>query len=346
MQTYDVIIVGAGPAGLNCARILANAKLRVLLLEKNSVIGPKICAGGLTHKSYTYLTQLGLPDSLLGKKFTAVVMHTPLNQTRICADECIVATIARHDLGQWQLTQLRSSNVEVQTNARVAAIDLKQQTVTLHTGLSVGYKYLVGADGAISRVRQALGFKSHAVGVGMQYLLPPNTRFADLELFYHDRLFQAHYAWIFPQRDYVSVGCGGNLDSISYRTLLANFHTWLKQQKIELASAKLQSFPFNHAYKGFDFGKVFLIGEAAGLISSFTGEGIYQALISGEEVAQQILTPNFVPEKLQQIVRRKLRHDQLVGFFTKSSFLRKIEFELIALAMKNQKFARKVLTKI
>ena len=45
---YDVIIVGAGPAGLSCAEVLAKGGKSVLVLEKNNEVGPKICAGGLT----------------------------------------------------------------------------------------------------------------------------------------------------------------------------------------------------------------------------------------------------------------------------------------------------------
>lgn len=45
-NSYDVIIIGAGPAGLAVAEELENTALTVLLIEKNSVIGPKICAGG------------------------------------------------------------------------------------------------------------------------------------------------------------------------------------------------------------------------------------------------------------------------------------------------------------
>jgi flavin-dependent dehydrogenase len=50
METFDVIIVGAGPAGLRCAEILATSELSVLLLEKNEKMGQKVCAGGITRK--------------------------------------------------------------------------------------------------------------------------------------------------------------------------------------------------------------------------------------------------------------------------------------------------------
>ena len=45
---FDIIIIGAGPGGLECAIQLNNSNLSVLIIEKNDIIGPKICAGGLT----------------------------------------------------------------------------------------------------------------------------------------------------------------------------------------------------------------------------------------------------------------------------------------------------------
>lgn len=55
MEYFDVIIIGAGPAGLKCAETLGNSKLKVLLLEKNSKIGPKTCGGLMTTIGIKYL---------------------------------------------------------------------------------------------------------------------------------------------------------------------------------------------------------------------------------------------------------------------------------------------------
>jgi hypothetical protein len=49
-ESYDVVIVGAGPGGLSCARALAGSGQRVLVLEKSESLGKKICAGELTAK--------------------------------------------------------------------------------------------------------------------------------------------------------------------------------------------------------------------------------------------------------------------------------------------------------
>ena len=55
MESFDVVIIGAGPAGLKCAETLGNSNKKVLLLEKNSKIGPKPC-GGL-------MTQIGIKNN-------------------------------------------------------------------------------------------------------------------------------------------------------------------------------------------------------------------------------------------------------------------------------------------
>jgi 2-polyprenyl-6-methoxyphenol hydroxylase-like FAD-dependent oxidoreductase len=55
---FDVIIIGAGPAGIACAEALAGSSLSVLLVEKNETVGPKICAGGLTRMAFDF----GIPE--------------------------------------------------------------------------------------------------------------------------------------------------------------------------------------------------------------------------------------------------------------------------------------------
>lgn len=346
MQEFDVVIVGAGPAGLNCAQTLVNSNLRVLLLEKNSSIGPKICAGGLTEKSFNYLLAKGLPENLFNNKLNTVILHTPLNTTTITKQSPIVCTIDRKDLGQWQLSQIQNSNITVKTNARVSKVDLQQKTLAVNNAEEITYKYLIGADGATSIINKTLGIAPKKSMVGIQYLLPQSERFNKLEIFYNDSLFKMHYAWIFPHTNFVSIGCGGNLGAISFRNLLHNFHLWLQQNNIEVTNLQLQSFPFNYLFAGFQFNNVFLVGEAAGLISSFTGEGIYHALISGEEIAKKILDPNYDAPLLQKLVHQKIRHAQLEKFFQKSGYLRKAEFELIALLLKNKKMAHKILSRI
>ncbi|MDR1743093.1 MAG: NAD(P)/FAD-dependent oxidoreductase [Dysgonamonadaceae bacterium] len=306
MDLYDVIIVGAGPAGLKCAEVLGGSPLRVLLLEKNEKIGPKICAGGLTGKDVAYLN---LPEELIEFRHNKIHLHVQGFKSTVKADYDFAFSIDREKLGQWQLKKLSPfKNVEVRTKARVSAITENHVTVN---GETIAYKYLVGADGSNSLVKRFAGLKTPAQGVGIQYIIPTD-KYSDFEFFFIPKYFSAWYSWIFPHRGYVSIGCGCTPEILSLKKLHRNFHTWLKKNKIDVSAGKYEVFPMNCDYYGSHFGNVFLTGDAAGLLSSFTGEGIYQALISGEEAAKTILDPTYESKKMPEIIRKHNRHRQLI----------------------------------
>lgn len=306
MLKYDVVIVGAGPAGLKCAETLGNSGKSVLLLEKNEEIGPKVCAGGLTGKDIQYLN---LPKQLIEHTFNEVIVHVNGITKSIKWNENFAFTIDRKELGQWQLKKLSHfSNIEVRTNSRVNKITPDFVEVN---GELIEYGYLVGADGSNSLVKRYLGFTETAPGMGIQYIIP-TRQFTRFEFFFSPNYFSAWYAWIFPHRDYVSIGCGAGHKHLPAKQLQKNFDKWLKNHHVDLTDARYEAFPMNYRFVGIDFGNVFLTGDAAGLLSAFTGEGIYQALITGEEVAKMILTPGYISNKLPEIITKHKRHQAVL----------------------------------
>jgi geranylgeranyl reductase len=337
MKQYDVIIIGAGPAGLNCADILAQTGRNILILEQNDVIGPKVCAGGLTVKSNNYLN---LPNSLINNKFKSLKFHTPLNNTRVSAANFFLFTIDREILGQWQLKKLTDSNIDIKNNSQVTRIG--KDYIELNNSEKIGFKYLVGADGSASLVRRYLGIPTEKIGMAIQYIIPSNI-FENIEIFYNSRLFHTWYAWIFPHKNYVSIGCGCNPKSLPVKVLRNNFHKWLKIKNIDISQGEFQAYPINCDYRGYQFNNIFLAGDAAGLASGFTGEGIYQALISGEEIARIIIDNKYQPNKIKEIIKFNSRHHKIVRILEKSGFMRPLLYEMINLSLKNKHIVKKVL---
>lgn len=305
MKNYDVIIVGGGPAGLNCAYELSKSNKKVLLLEQNKEIGSKVCAGGLTRKS---INHLGLPKNMIDCSFRRVVINTPSRKKIVRSDNVIINTIDRARLGRWQLKRLKKKNVDIRTNAKVT--EIKEKCIMVNNTEKIGFKFLVGADGSCSIVRRFLGINNEKVGVGMQYIIPTED-YKEIEIFLDYKIFRTWYAWIFPHKGYVSIGCGADPNALPIDRLKRNFDLWLKKKNIDVSKAKFESALINLGYEGYRFGGMFLIGDAAGLASELTGEGIYEALVSGEEVAKEIIDKNYIPKKLDQLVKNKKRHNRI-----------------------------------
>lgn len=336
MESFDVIIVGAGPAGLKCAETLGNSKYKVLLLEKNSEIGPKVCAGGLTGKDIKYLD---LPKDLIEFQYDEINIRINNSKFKIKNKNNFVFTIDRKDLGQWQLKKLEKfKNVEVRTKSKVTKIE---KDFIIVNNKKISYKFLVGADGSSSIVKRYLGIKSKK-GIAIQYIIP-TTKYTEFEIFFNSKLFSAWYAWIFPHKNYVSIGCGSSPEILSSKDLINNFNKWLKKNKIDISNAKYESFMLDYDYQGYQFKNIFLVGDAAGLVSGLTGEGIYQAFIFGEEIGKIILDKNYKSNKINELLKIKRKHDKLIHFLIRCKKFRTIIVYFGVLLLKIPYFKKKAI---
>ena len=298
---YDVVIVGGGPAGLRAAEILKESGLTVLLLEKNPVIGPKVCAAGLTRKS---LELMEIPDELLEIKISKSALRSSKYVHLGNLPEPVVFMIDRERFGQWQLSKIKNAeNITVRTSTRVTAIDKGE--LEINRKEKVKFDYLIGADGANSIVRRYVKLPLTKVLASLQYKVPVNGKIETdrVQIILRSKYFYNGYAWIFPHLNHIDVGCAVDPKMYPVKKLKNGFAQWLKENDIDVSDARYESFPISYDYRGHQFGKVFLAGEAAGLASGLTGEGIYQALVSGEEVAKLILDPDHQTEKLEKVLK-------------------------------------------
>ena len=337
MQFFDVVIIGAGPAGLKCAEKLGNSSLKVLLLEKNDEIGPKVCAGGLTGKGIEYL---GLPPQLIEYSYNQVKLHVNNIASTLKSDTDFAFTIDRKKFGQWQLQKIKAfPNIEIRISSKATVVN---KDFIVVGGEKIGFKYLVGADGSNSIVKSFLGLKSKRKIIGIQYIISTN-KYQDFEIFFQPEYFSAWYAWIFPHRSYISVGCGADPKHVSPKKLKENFHQWLNDRQIDISKGKYEAFPMDADYNGIRFDNIFLIGDAAGLVSPFTGEGIYQALISGEETAKTILNPSYISDKMPAVIHKHKRHQQLINLMIKSGRLKSLFFATGQQLFKIPKYEKKAI---
>lgn len=310
MESVEHLIVGAGPAGLRAAQVLAEAGREVLVAEKRDEIGPKTCAGGLTPKTVALLRSLGLPESA----GLASVGQVAFGRTRaivLDARLTVVLTLSRRELGCYQAQWARAAGAEVRAGRPVRELDLEARTAQLQ-GRPIRWRHLIGADGADSSVRRALALPHARACFAAEYNLP-GVRLEPLRV-ECDPALRGGYFWIFPHQDYTSIGAVAMKHAVRPSHLRAYVEGRLAQLGLSAHGAPFEGATLEVEYAGLHFpGDIHLAGDAAGVPSSLTAEGIYAALLTGEEVAREILDPRYRSPRVARWLRVKRGHDRLAG---------------------------------
>jgi geranylgeranyl reductase len=116
---------------------------------------------------------------------------------------------------------------------------------------------------------------------------------------------------------------------------LENF---LNSQNYQYSANNLYAAPVNYALEGHNFLNIFLIGDAAGLASKTTGEGIAFALTSGKEIAKKILSPDYMTPELIKILKFKKRQENILKIFETLPFLQTTLFKIFIKLMRKKWF--------
>jgi geranylgeranyl reductase len=250
------------------------------------------------------------------RTFDRLVVRSPTGSCEICGRAPLLAIV---DRGQWiasLVDEARGAGCDVRLGVR--ALGLVPGRVATDEGL-IRFGSLVGADGARSRVRNWLGLPVGPTVRGLQLVVDRGDPALDrLRLdapcvWFEPARFGPGYAWSFPAADEVRIGCGAPSTSRAARDLKRSFLAWLTSSGIDPARGRMQAGTIGCGYAGHRFGRVFLAGDAAGLASPVTGEGIAQALLSGREVAREILDPGYRSKIVPEIAARHRRTHDVLG---------------------------------
>lgn len=325
MKTFHTIVIGGGPGGLACATILAKQGKEVLLLERNQRIGTKVCAGGIPRIAFSQ----SMPQDLIEKSFITQKIRSNWQTVTISSPKPIINTVNRGNLGQWMLQEAQQAGATIQSGTRVK--EITEHYISTNEE-QFGYRHLVGADGSSSLVRRYLNIDSNHVGTGINYQVPGN--FDKMEWHLDTDLFNSGYAWIFPHRDSASIGAYASHAGLDPKTLQEKLHLWAVKCGISLNNTKPQAALINFDYQGWKFNNKFLVGDAAGLASGLTGEGIYPAILSGKTVAKTIINPAYEPSKLNRLIQNHQKHKRLLLKISKNKTLCKVIMEILIVGLR------------
>ena len=321
----ETIVIGAGPGGLRCAEVLAAAGREVVVFERKERIGPKTCAGGIPFHAGQ---ELRLPGELIEASFADQHIVTPRRRVVLRTGVPAISTVNRAALGEWMAARARAAGAEIHAACRVRRVE--HGRVETDRG-AFTCRHLVGADGSASMVRRLLGLPVAAAGAGLQVTLP--RPLARMEWHLDPSRFHSGYAWIFPHRQTTSVGIYADRNDLAPGRLPALLRQWAAEQGIDIAGLAPEASLISFDFRGWRFGNTYLVGDAAGLASAFTGEGIYPAMVSGAAVAKSIIDPGHRPAGLARLLRRHRRHRRLQRFFTRGGIVCQIALDMIVLAL-------------
>ncbi|MFP5229714.1 MAG: NAD(P)/FAD-dependent oxidoreductase [Acidobacteriota bacterium] len=156
MERYDAIVVGAGPSGCAAAYDLVSAGRSVLLLDKAEFPRHKACAGGLTRKSLRALRYSVAP--VVRETVSAIIVERRSGVAATLASRnAVCAMTVRQELDHFCLQQTLAAGAEFARIGTLTAVAADRDGVTLRTtDRDLRGRFLVGADGVHSRVRQLI----------------------------------------------------------------------------------------------------------------------------------------------------------------------------------------------
>lgn len=307
----DVCIVGAGPAGISCAKELRRHGCKVVLLDRSSRPGDKACGGGLTEDAWepAGIDPARVPDH--ARAFHRLVVGGKSIET----NRPFVVVLDRKKWQAARIDELREIGCDVRLKRRFMGFSRGKVRTD---GGSFRCDVLIGADGASSRVRRLLGIPTGLAVRAWQVTIPLEHRACEtideeaVTIRFDHRRLRSGYAWVFPTVGGVRLGCGASNASLSAGDLKASFLSWLNELGVNPKDGRVQCGTIGCGYAGHRFKNVFLAGDAAGLASPVTGEGIASALISGREVAREIVDPSCRGKEILELAARHRRtHDVL-----------------------------------
>lgn len=305
MTEYDVIVVGAGPAGSTAAKIIAEAGFKVLVIEKGHLGRNKPCAGGITIRTFEKLN-LDFGD-FVEREISGTRIYSP-NNSVIEHDygRTVGITVYREKFDSHLLKLAINAGAEIvtdtiardilKTNNSSEIVIEKNNTLQKKSG-----KIIIAADGAFSQISKKAGlynYSKNLVGVCAQYEMEMKEKDIDeligntIELYFGESIAPGGYGWIFPKRNRVTVGVIIE-KSKRKRKIRDYLEYFVKKHPIasyKLKNAKVYSksggvVPYSGVTGKTYSDNLLIVGDAAGHVNPLTAEGIYYSMVSAKYAA-------------------------------------------------------------
>lgn len=289
---YDILIVGAGPAGNHLAGSLAGKGCRVLVLEKNAAVGKATCCTGIVGK--TCLCDLTPPAGIVARDASGATFFAPSgNDLRLSRSTVEAHILDRHRFDGWMASRAAGRGAEYLLNARVSNFDIDRNGVSVEArinGDQVRFRTaaLALAGGFRSRLLTKLGitaFPDFVMGAQAEV----ETDADEIEVHFGSHIAPGFFAWLVPTAE--GRGLAGLLTRNSTSLYMRHFLKQLERSGRVRSSdvpVKFGGIPLSPLHRTYGERTV-ILGDSAGQVKPTTGGGIYYALQCAEVASETLL---------------------------------------------------------
>ncbi|MCK4410545.1 MAG: NAD(P)/FAD-dependent oxidoreductase [Candidatus Eisenbacteria sp.] len=292
-EAFDVIVVGAGPAGSSCARRAGELGLSVTVLEKSTFPRFKPCGAGLTEKALRLLN--GEQAPVEHRRFdTAEIAFDRYLSLLVGGPETLLATTTRAELDALLAGEAEAAGAELEFGRAVTGLEREGEGVRVRVGGdSMTACHVVVADGARGAGRRMLGLTPLKMGGGIYVRAFPGAgglpELLGGRVLFDPTAARRGYGWIFPKGDHLNVGvfsqcelCADLRRDLDVFVARRGLGGWHREGPFAFP------IPVGRPADALGTDRVLFAGDAAGLVNPVTGEGISSAILSGRLAAEAV----------------------------------------------------------